>query len=892
MRAEPNISATVRTTCPYCGVGCGVLASPGGDGSVAIAGDPHHPANWGRLCSKGSALGETLALDERLLAPRIHGRDAEWDEALDLVAQNFSRAIAEHGPDSVAFYVSGQLLTEDYYVANKLMKGFLGSANIDTNSRLCMSSSVAGHVRAFGSDTVPGTYEDLEEADLVVLVGSNLAWCHPVLYQRLCAAKAARPEMKVVLVDPRRTATADLCDLHLALAPDADVALFSGLLAHLADTGCVDEDFVAEHTEGYGKALEAARQWDIPRLLARSGLPEADIRAFFALFAGSEKVVTVYSQGVNQSAEGTDKVNAIINCHLACGRIGRPGTGPFSVTGQPNAMGGREVGGLANMLAAHMAIENPDHRALVQDFWQSPAIPEKPGLKAVDLFRAVGEGRIKALWIMGTNPVVSMPEADSVKAAIENCPFVVVSDVMARTDTLDLAHVALPAAAWGEKNGTVTNSERRISRQRPFLPLPGQARPDWWIVTQLARRMGFGAAFAYRNAAEIFAEHARLSATENAGQRDFDLSGLADLDAESYETLAPVQWPLRADGSTQTRFFADGGFFRPNGRALFVVPRVAGPAVPKPGFVLNSGRVRDQWHTMTRTGLSARLSAHVPEPYVEIHAEDAARLDFRGGDIARLSSAHGEVLLRCRVTRDVAPGSVFAPMHWNARFASKGRIGAAIEARVDPVSGQPALKASRVAVEPYPAAWHGFAVCRERPPGDLADYAAIARTDGGWRVELADAGPCNADALMRRLLACEIAEPFAKYRDEAAGAHRLAAFDGERLSAALWVAPKPLPVSRSFAAAQLASPRLTALDRMRLLAGRGRADRPDPGRIVCSCLQVGVNDIARAAAKGAGTVAAIGEATKAGTNCGSCRAEIAALLASRPLAAATIGTIA
>ncbi|MDP3524815.1 MAG: molybdopterin-dependent oxidoreductase, partial [Hoeflea sp.] len=451
MTADP--ACAVKTTCPYCGVGCGVLATLEEGGAVTITGDPDHPANHGLLCSKGSALGETVDLDGRLLHPEIAGERAAWDTALDLVASKFAQAIAEHGPDSVAFYVSGQLLTEDYYVANKLMKGFIGSANIDTNSRLCMASSVAGHRRAFGSDTVPGTYEDLELADLVVLTGSNLAWCHPVLYQRLAAAKAARPEMKVVLIDPRRTMTADLADLHLAIAPDGDVSLFLGLLAHLADNGFVDATYVGAFTTGLEEAVAIARAQGLADLATQTGLPGADLEAFFALWAGSERVVTVYSQGVNQSATGTDKVNAIINCHLATGRIGRPGMGPFSVTGQPNAMGGREVGGLATMLAAHMDIENPDHRDRVQRFWKSPVIASRPGLKAVDMFEAVGDGRIKAIWIMATNPVVSMPDADAVEAALKACPFVVVSDIMAETDTIRHAHVKLPSLGWGEKDG-------------------------------------------------------------------------------------------------------------------------------------------------------------------------------------------------------------------------------------------------------------------------------------------------------------------------------------------------------------------------------------------------------------------------------------------------------
>ncbi|MEL6774268.1 MAG: molybdopterin-dependent oxidoreductase, partial [Pseudomonadota bacterium] len=579
--AEDDVTGGgVRTACPYCGVGCGVIATPDGQGGAAIAGDPDHPANFGRLCSKGSALGETVGLEGRLLTPMVGGLEASWDEATTLVARRFREAIEEHGPDSVAFYVSGQLLTEDYYVANKLMKGFIGSANIDTNSRLCMASSVAGHKRAFGTDTVPGTYEDLEEADLVVLVGSNLAWCHPVLFQRIAAAKAARPGMRVVNIDPRRTATSGLADLSLALAPGSDVALFNALLSRIVEEGAVDDAYVRQHVAGFAEAVARAQAVSPAEVAAVTGLREAEIEAFTRLWIGSERVVTVYSQGVNQSSAGTDKVNAIINCHLATGRIGRPGMGPFSVTGQPNAMGGREVGGLATMLAAHLDVTEPAHRDAVQDFWQAPAMPTAPGLKAVDLFRACADGRIKALWIMSTNPAVSLPQADDVAAAIRACPFVVVSDILADTDTTRLADVLLPATAWGEKSGTVTNSERRISRQRAFLPAPGKARPDWRIVADVGAAMGWPEAFAWADEAAVFREHAALSEVAGDLGLDFDIAALAEIDTADYDALAPVQWPVPRDKAAGGRFFAEGGFFTPDRRGRMIPVAYRAPAVP------------------------------------------------------------------------------------------------------------------------------------------------------------------------------------------------------------------------------------------------------------------------------------------------------------------------
>src|SRR3984957_13024512 len=511
----------IRTTCPYCGVGCGVIA--GADGS--IKGDPAHPANAGRLCSKGAAIADTLDDSARLSHPRVFGRDASWNDALDLIAGRFAKTIAAHGPDSVAFYVSGQCLTEDYYVANKLMKGFIGSAHIDTNSRLCMASSVAGHVRAFGEDVVPGVYEDWDAADLVVLVGSNTAWCHPVLYQRLIAARAARGT-KIVVIDPRRTATAEAADLHLPLAAGSDVALFNGLLAYLNKTGMIDRCWTGEHVSGLAETIAAATQPGADMTewaAAQCGIDPELVETFFAMFARTERVLTVFSQGVNQSSQGTDKVNAIINVHLATGRIGRAGMGPFSVTGQPNAMGGREVGGLANQLAAHMRFEDPADRAALRGFWNAPALAPKPGLKAVDMFDAVADGRVKAIWIVATNPAASMPRASKARAALAGCDFVVVSDCW-DTDTTALAHVVLPAAGYGEKDGTVTNSERMISRQRAFRPPPGEARPDWWHFAEVARRMGWRDAFAWTSAAGVFREHAALSGHANGGRRVFDIS--------------------------------------------------------------------------------------------------------------------------------------------------------------------------------------------------------------------------------------------------------------------------------------------------------------------------------------------------------------------------------
>ncbi|MEP3675151.1 molybdopterin-dependent oxidoreductase [Sulfitobacter sp.] len=849
-----------RTTCPYCGVGCGVLA--GADGT--IKGDPEHPANFGRLCSKGSALGETIDLEGRLLHPQVDGKQADWNSALDAVATAFSDAIRDHGPESVAFYASGQLLTEDYYVANKLMKGFIGAANIDTNSRLCMASSVAGHKRAFGTDTVPGTYADLEEADVIVLVGSNLAWCHPVLYQRIAAAKEARPEMRVINVDPRRTATCDLADMHLRIVPDGDVALFNGLLTYLANHGHLDTDYMAAHVSGFVAALEAARASDP----LESGANPADITQFYRLWADTPKVVTVYSQGVNQSACGTDKVASIINCHLGTGRIGKPGAGPFSATGQPNAMGGREVGGLANMLANHLDIEDAAHREAVQTFWNSPSICTQAGLKAVDLFEACASGKIKALWVMSTNPAVSMPDADKVAQAIKNVPFVAVSDIMARTDTGDLADVLLPAAGWGEKDGTVTNSERRVSRQRAFLPKPGSVRPDWRIISDVAARMGFAEAFDYTSPADVFAEYIALDAAVRPFGRDLDLSIFADAD---YASLVPTQWP-----QNDKRFFADGQFYHADGKARMLP--VQAPALAQSGLTLNTGRNRDQWHTMSRTGKSPKLGAHLAEPYLELHPEDAAGLGVVHGDLVEVDNHFGQAILRAVVTDRVALGHLFAPIHWTRQTARGGVINSLVPPVTDPFSGQPALKRGQAEVRLFAAKWYGFMAC-EQKPSPQTSYGAIARTATGWQAETAGIdAPCDWVAFARSMAGLPDAEA-SVFNDTAGGTLRIALTEGGTIRAVFYTAKEPVVLSRSAAISHIG----TQTAPLAALAGRMGQDQPDPGTIVCACFNVGQNTLMDAINAGARTVPALGDITYAGTNCGSCKPELARLLAQNSL---------
>ena len=810
----------------------------------------------GKLCSKGTHLGETVSLEGRLLYPEINGARAGWDSALDLVARRFSDTIAQHGPDSVAFYVSGQLLTEDYYVANKLMKGFIGSSNIDTNSRLCMASAVAAHVRAFGEDVVPCSYSDLEEADLIVLAGSNTAWCHPVVWQRIEAAREQRGT-KLVVIDPRRTETAERADLHLPISPDGDVALFNAALLAMKERGLLDDAYLAAHVNAPDGFWEQLCGGD-------DGLDDATRSAFFALLAAYPRTLTLFSQGANQSASGTDKGNAIINLHLATGRIGKPGMGPFSITGQPNAMGGREVGGLANMLAAHMSF-GPEDCASAQDFWASPTIARAPGLKAVDMFRAVHDGRIKALWIMATNPAVSMPDAGFVRAAMQRCDFVVVSDCMAETDTTAYAHVKLPALAWGEKDGTVTNSERVISRQRAIFPPPGEARADWDIVADVGRRMGCGDAFAYPSPAAVFREYAAQTGFRNAGQRVLDISQWADISDKDYDAWAPWQW-----GGVSS--YADACYSTPDGKArLMAVTPPAQDTDPAFPLRLNTGRTRDHWHTMTRTALSPKLSQHRREPWVEIHADDAALHGIANHSIARVSTPAGSSLYRVSISEGQRRGALFVPMHWTDQLSSGGRTGMLPLQKADPVSGQPAFKNSPAIIAPYAADWRGFIVSVEKPEIAADCYWTRVRAEHGWLTELVGKGAIDIEAL---LPAGERIEA----RDGARGNLRVAVRDETgRLHAALFLTRSGSLPPREWILAQLGPKQQP--QGAELLAGGAATPAPDAGPVVCVCFDIGTYSITRAIRYQALTsVEAVGKAVSAGTNCGSCRPTIAKLI--------------
>ncbi|WP_044619029.1 nitrate reductase [Gynuella sunshinyii] len=877
-------SRIIDTTCAYCGVGCGMTAEVENQSIIALTGDTHHPANHGRLCVKGSTLADTVRTEGRLTQPSVSGQPVSWNEAISTVAKGFSDTIARYGADAVAFYVSGQLLTEDYYVANKLMKGYIGSANIDTNSRLCMSSSVAGHKRAFGSDTVPNSYEDLEQARLIVLTGSNTAWCHPVLFQRIKHARQKNPELKVVVIDPRETDTLAIADLHINLKAGTDVALFNGLFNYLVQQDRLDHQYLHDHVNGFEQTQTqlAGQQRSIADVAQQCDVDENRIQQFYDWFTNTEQVVTCYSQGVNQSSRGTDKVNSILNCHLITGRIGKPGCGPLSLTGQPNAMGGREVGGLANTLAAHMDFKEEDI-ATVQQFWNSPTIARQPGLKAVDLFSAVDSGRIKAIWIMATNPVVSLPNASIVSRALQRCEFVVVSDIVAQGDTSAFADVLLPAAGWGEKDGTVTNSERRISRQRRLLPSPGEARPDWRIICDVAIAMGFQQGFEFNSPADIFREHARLSGYQNHGQRDFDISALAEISDGEYDTLMPVQWPVNQqypDGCK--RLFKAGGFFTPNRKAQLIATTCHPPQYATDQeypLQLNSGRSRDHWHTMTRTELAVTLNRHRSEPWVEIHPDTAVQYGIEAGHWIRIDSQWGNIRVRATISKRIRPEQIFVPIHWSRQLANSAWLGAVVNPAVDPFSGQPESKHTPVRICSWQPAWQAKLLTRKALPLPAVDYCVRERTSFGFIYHLA--GDETIDHWQSWL--------FQQFSDIPGGLQvvtqrnaepmtlRLSLLHQQQLFAALLVQQHD-PFNRQWLTELFNRSTLDG-EQMAMLLSDDEQLANDPGETVCSCHAVGKNTIINAIqSQRLSSEKEVGHCTRAGTNCGSCLPEIRALL--------------
>jgi assimilatory nitrate reductase catalytic subunit len=813
----------VATTCCYCGVGCGVVVSTLKNGIFSVKGDAAHPANHGRLCTKGAALHLSTDSGARLLYPEVDGERRSWDQALDHAAEKFRQVIAAHGPDAVAFYISGQLLTEDYYVFNKLAKGLVGTNNVDTNSRLCMSSAVAGYKQSLGADAPPCAYEDIDAADLILIAGSNTAFAHPVLYQRIEEARATNPALRLVVVDPRATVTARAADLHLALKPGTDIALCNAMLHILRKEGFFASSFVENHTEDFEKLQTLLDYWTPERAAEICELPAEKIVEAARLFGRAKAALSLYCQGLNQSASGTWKNCALINLHLATGQIGNRGAGPFSLTGQPNAMGGREVGGMANLLSGHRDLDNKEHRKEVAALWGIDAVPSKPGKTAVEMFEAIGRGEIKAVWIACTNPAQSMPDANAVREALSRAEFVVVQEAFRDAETCDYADVLLPAASWGEKEGTVTNSERRISRVRAAVPPPGEARPDWRIAADFALRIQAMSnkkiSFKYDSPEEIFNEH-----RESTRGRDLDITGLsyAVLDREG-----PQQWPYPEGArSGRTRLYADGVFQTPSGRARFVATEYLPPAEEPDGQFptrLTTGRLRDQWHSMTRTGLVARLFSHSPEPEIVVSEFELQKSGFSDHDLVRVTSRRGSVVMKIRASDDMRPGDAFVAMHWGGRFMGGAGINALTVPAIDPYSKQPELKHAAVRIEPFVARWRGAFTAAATPDLQRAAIAWLARFDYA-AITLIE-GP---EILLRLELAAAGAPP----REALAALEKL-------------FGQPPIAVAASIASE----------------------------RAVCACFKVGESQIRAAVAAGA-TFAGLQKNLKCGTNCGSCVPEL------------------
>jgi assimilatory nitrate reductase catalytic subunit len=913
-----------KSTCPYCGVGCGVIIASQGGEITGVRGDPDHPANFGRLCTKGSTLHMTAAQPVTRQVRLLHPMHREtrggkplrvgWDFAIETAAAKFARVIREHGPDAVGFYISGQLLTEDYYVFNKLAKGLVGTNNVDTNSRLCMSSAVAAYKQTLGADAPPACYDDVQHADCLFIAGSNTAWAHPVLFRRIEDAKAANPAMKIVVVDPRRTETAAAADLHLAIEPGTDVMLFNGMLHVMAWEGWTKPEWIAGHTNGFDELKATVRECTPEAVSQTCGISKDALFQAARWFAQSRATLSLYCQGLNQSSSGTAKNAALINLHLATAQIGRPGAGPFSLTGQPNAMGGREVGGLANLLSAHRDMANPQHRAELAALWGVPSVPDKPGKTAVEMFRAAADGEIKALWIACTNPAQSLPEQSTVRRALERAEFVVVQEAFATTATCDYADLLLPATTWGEKEGTVTNSERRISRVRAAVPRPGGTRHDWQIATDFAhaleRELGRSPTlFPYPTPESVWNEH-----RETTRGRDLDIAGMSYAQLEA----SPLQWPM-PEGAQQgrPRLYEDFNFPTPDGKAKFAnVPyrAVAEPRDARYPFALNTGRLRDQWHGMSRTGTLGRMFGHVPEPTVQLNARDMGRLGLQPGDLAHVTSRRGSLVLPAHPSDDVGPTQAFIAMHWGAEYlcgcTSTGERVAGVNALTTgaycPASKQPELKHAAVKVLKADLPWSLLALGWLPADRALALREEIRRELGAFpfatcvpfghermgllvRAATYEAPPDAVIARVEQLLGLGGGEVL-RYADRRKGQRRAvrlaprgadARLDGFLLagdtSAQGWMKTllqDELP-AQSYGRALLAPGANPPV----AVAARGRA--------ICTCFNVTDAQIdgCLAAAEGGESdrLAAVQASLKCGTNCGSCLPELKRLVrASQP----------
>lgn len=888
-----------KSTCCYCGVGCGVLIQAENEKIIGVRGDPDHPANFGRLCTKGATLHLTTKPEARALFPELRvNRDeprkqVSWDESLDYVAERFATIINEHGPDAVAFYISGQLLTEDYYVFNKLAKGLIGTNNIDTNSRLCMSSAVAGYKATLGADAPPACYEDIDHADCIFIAGSNTTYAHPILYRRIEDARMMNPNLKIIVVDPRRTDTAQTADLHLAILPGTDVALFNGMLHVMLWEGLLDMAYIRAHTEGFEVMKNTVREYT-PKMVADiCGIKEADIITAAQWF-GAGPTLSMYCQGLNQSTSGTDKNAALINLHLATAQIGKPGAGPLSLTGQPNAMGGREVGGMANLLSAHRDLANPEHRAEVSKLWGIDSVPEQPGKTAVEMFDALRDGTIKAVWIACTNPAQSMPNLGGVIDALNKAELVVVQDAFHDTETTAFADVLLPATAWGEKEGTVTNSERRITHLMPAITAPGSARHDWQIATDFAHRLGrllngkrnAVKLFPYTQPEQIFNEHC-----ETTRGRDLDITGL------SYGLLdkkGPQQWPfLQGVSAGVSRLYTDGVFQKPGGKAHFsdtIYKATAEKTDVRHPLHLTTGRLRDQWHGMSRTGIVAQLFNHAEEPIVSMNGDDMKRRSIEPGDLVKVSNKRGSLTLRAQSSNEMMPAQTFIPMHWGGRHMNGLGVNVLMPKAFDKVSKQPELKHAAVKIEKLDLPWrmtvmrtcHDLHLLQQirglLKHFDYASCGLYGRGDGIVMLRAAHGTPPNALVIeqLDALLGMTDDVPMLNYRDAKRGISKRILVEGDQIIGVKLVGEM---LAAEWLKEVMAQGRFTEQLRRWALAPLSSppSGQRSRGRIICSCLDVAESEINDVLDLGA-DIAGLQEKLRCSTECGSCMPELKRLV--------------
>lgn len=893
------------STCCYCGVGCGVLIEHDGEKILGVAGDPSHPANFGKLCSKGSTLHLTGDLDARALHPELRlGKGlarsrTDWDSALDHAAAVFAETVREHGPDSVAFYISGQLLTEDYYAFNKLARALVGTNNIDSNSRLCMSSAVVGYKRSLGADAPPCSYEDIEQSDCLLIAGSNMAYAHPVLFRRLEEAKARRPEMQIIVVDPRRTDTCGLADLHLAILPGTDVALFHGILHILLWEGWIDRRYIDAHTEGFEALKKLVRDYSPAVTADLCGISLDDLQRCAELIGRAPSFLSLWCMGLNQSSSGSAKNSALINLHLATGQIGKPGAGPFSLTGQPNAMGGRETGSLSNLLPGHREAANAEHRAEVAAYWGVDALPETSGLSAIELFDAVHDGRIKALWIACTNPAQSLPNQNKVHEALAACPFVVVQEAFFTTETCRYADLLLPAASWGEKEGTVTNSERRVSHMRRAVPAPAEARPDWSITCDFARRLetllrpGLPSLFDFSSSEALFEEYKHLTA-----KRDLDLSGL------SYALLddqGPQQWPFPVGAYQGTqRLYSDGNFPTVSGRAQFHADPYRAPKEKREArysLTLNTGRLRDQWHGMSRTGTAARLFGHVESAVLGLHPDELRRRRLQDGDLIKLRSRRGSLILPAQADESVRPGQAWLPMHWGDRFLKGLGTNVLTQPAFDPLSKQPELKHAGVEVDKVELPWQLFALVEGevqnrfealRPLFEEFAYASLTPTGRERPALLIRAANAVAPqpellAQIDRLLRLNQGPVLAYDDPRRAVGKRVRVEEGRIVSIRLAGETAASEWLRSLWLDGQADADLRRWLLAPVSAPPGNATATTRGKTLCNCLNVSEGAVCAGIERGL-DLNGLKQELKCGTSCGSCVPEIKRLLAQQPIA--------